>query len=321
MRYRPLGSTGLEVSEIGFGGWGIGRGFWKGGDDAESARALDQAAAAGVNLFDTALGYGGGHGERLVGALVKRYAGRLLVATKVPPLNRQWPARGHLAEAFPREHIVASLEASRRNLQQTTLDLVQLHVWHPDWLDDPQWHDVLMELREKEWLRFIGVSCNDHDPASVEALVRSGRIDAVQVIYNIFDPAAERRLFPLCSKHGVGILGRVALDEGGLTGQLDGDSTFPRGDWRSHYFTPPRLRQLEERVEALRVVSTQEQMTLPELALRFCLAAPAVSSVLVGMRQAAHVRANAGVSDGRTLTKQLLEQLRLHQWKRNFYAR
>jgi aryl-alcohol dehydrogenase-like predicted oxidoreductase len=322
MRTRPLGRTGMQVSEIGFGAWGIGGAQWIGARDEESRRALHRAIDLGVNLVDTALAYGNGHSERLVGRVAHERRETVYVATKVPPRNLVWPApRGvPVDENYPPDHVVRSAETSLRNLGTERIDLLQLHTWLDDYLDQDGWRDALLGLKRQGKVRAVGISVNDHDPGSALRAVESGLFDTVQVIYNVFDQTPEQRLLPLCREMGVGVLARVPFDEGGLTGTITPETTFPDGDWRHAYFAGDRKRQVWERNQRLRALLGAEAGTLPELALRFCLAHEAVSTVIPGMRRVESVEANVAVSDGRSLSPTLRAELRRHAWPRNFYA-
>ena len=312
------------VSEIGFGAWGIGKGMWIGAEDDESLRALRRAVERGVNFIDTALAYGPGHSERLVGRLVRERKETLYVATKVPPKNSTWPAaRGVPAsEVFPAAYVARCAEESLRNLGLDRIDLLQLHVWRDEFLDDETagWQDALRRLRESGRVRFVGISVNDHDPASAMRAVASGIFDTVQVIYNVFDQSPAAAFFPACRRHDVGVVARVPFDEGGLTGSITPETKFPSGDFRNQYFKGARRRQVWERAEALKKLLDAEAKTLAELALRFCLSQDAVSTVIPGMRRMASVDANTAVSDGRRLSPALLAKLEGHAWPRNFYA-
>lgn len=319
MQYRRLGRTGLEVSVIGFGAWGIGGAQWLGATDEESLRALHQAVDLGINFIDTALAYGDGHSEELVGRLLRERTERIYVATKVPPKNRIWPARGTLDEVFPPDYIADCAEQSLRNLQVDCIDLLQLHVWNPEWNNREDWYEALRRLQEQGKIAYFGVSINDHEPDGAVPLVESGRVDTVQVIYNIFDQSPEDRLFPACQARDVGVIARVPFDEGSLTGTIRPDTEFPPGDWRNEYFKGDRKRQVYERVRELEKLLGDEVKTLPELALRFCLHHPAVSSVIPGMRKVEHVAANAAVGDAPPLSSSLIQELRKHRWVRNFY--
>ena len=322
MRYRRLGRTGLEVSEIGYGAWGIGRSEWIGADDSASLAALERAIGAGVNFIDTALAYGEGHSERLVGRIASRRAETVHVATKVPPRTREWPGNpaSHASETFPGDHIRACTEQSLRNLGREALDLQQLHVWHDDWLEQGDWLETVQELRAEGKIRFFGVSVNDHDPGSALKLVRSGHVDTVQVIHNVFDQSPEDELYPLCTELDVGVIARVPFDEGGLTGAVTPDSEFPAGDFRAEYFRGDRRREVSERVDAIAADCGVPREEIAGIALRYVLSAPAVSSVIPGMRTIRNVERNTAVSDGSALPPEVVERLRAHRWERNFYA-
>lgn len=318
MEYRELGRTGLRVSEIAYGAWGIGGDAWIGATEDESVRALHRALELGVNLVDTARGYG--ESERIVGGVVK---GRddVHVATKIPPLNGRWPAPPGLspAETFPGDHIRASVETSLRTSGLDHFDVVQFHVWDDAWIGRGDWLETVDALKAEGKIRFFGISVNDHQPSNAVTLVRSGSVDTVQAIYNVFHQAPEEELLPACAESGVGVIVRVALDEGGLTGRIGPGSTFPDGDFRNGYFGGDRLAQVGEHVDALIADLGIERDDLPALALRFVLADPAVSTVAVGMRTVRNVERNAAVSDGVPLPADVRSALTRHQWERDFY--
>jgi aryl-alcohol dehydrogenase-like predicted oxidoreductase len=319
MNYRRLGRTGLEVSEIGYGAWGIGGSGWIGADDAESLRALDRAIDLGLTFIDTALGYGGGHSEELVGQTVRRRSETVHVSTKVPPKNREWPAsaRSHADETFPGEHIRDCTERSLRNLGLERVDVQQFHVWHDNWLEQGDWLETIEALKQEGKIGAFGVSINDHQPATALRLVRSGHVDTVQVIHNVFDQSPEDELFPATQEHDVGVIVRVPFDEGGLTGAITPDSEFPDGDFRNHYFGGDRKRQVAERVAAIVDDLGIEPGQIAETALRYVLSQPAVSTVIPGMRTTRNVERNMAVDGG--LPPDRVERLHAHRWDRDFY--
>ncbi|OKJ42610.1 aldo/keto reductase [Streptomyces sp. CB01580] len=321
MRCRALGRSGLSVSEIGYGAWGIGESAWVGATESESVRALHRAVELGVNFVDTARGYG--ESERIVGRVVRERSGdEVLVATKVPPKNQMWPAPEGVdpAETFPGEHIRESLETSLRVSGLDHFDVLQFHVWSDDWVGRGDWLETITTLKQEGKIRLFGVSVNDHRPDSALALVRSGAVDSVQVIYNVFDQAPADELLPACAEHGVGVIVRVPLDEGGLTGRITAGTTFPEGDWRGRYFRDDRPAQVERRVAAIAADLGVATDGIAECALRFVLSSPEVSTVIPGMRSVRNVERNTAVSDGRSLTAAQLAVLSRHRWQRNFYS-
>jgi len=322
MRYRRLGRAGFEVSEVAYGAWGVGGLQWLGGTDAEARRALQRSFSLGLNFIDTALAYGDGHSERLVGQVVRGAGGRVFVASKVPPKNDQWPARRGIGieQVFPYDYVIACTDQSLRNLGLEALDLQQLHVWNPEWFDRDDWRRAFRDLKESGKARAVGISINDHDPDSALELVRSGLVDAVQVIYNIFDQGPERQLLPVAQQMDVGVIARVPFDEGALTGTITEATVFDVDDFRTEYFAGDRKRQVAERVAALRRDLAGTPGTLPEIALRFCLSHPAVSTVIPGMRTVRHVESNLAVSDAGPLDAPTLAILRRHAWDKNFYG-
>jgi aryl-alcohol dehydrogenase-like predicted oxidoreductase len=321
MQYRKFGKSGLEVSEIGYGGWGIGGAMWQGATDAESIKALNQAVDLGVTFIDTALAYGKGHSEKLVGKIVRECKKQIYVATKIPPKNGEWPARPgvKLKEAFPFEYIIRKTDLSLSNLGRDTIDVQQFHVWNDEWTEEPEWQDAISTLKEQGKIRLFGVSINDHEPENALRLGATGLVDSFQVIYNIFDQTPEAKLFPFCIEKNIAVIVRVPFDEGALTGAITPSTTFPKGDWRNDYFKGDRKKQVAERIAKLSGSLGQEAHTLAELALRFTLSHPAVSTVIPGMRTVKNVDANCRVSDGRVLSKEMLQNLKEHRWDRNFY--
>jgi aryl-alcohol dehydrogenase-like predicted oxidoreductase len=321
MKYRPFGKTGINVSEIGYGAWGIGGAMWQGATDGESMKALHKAIDLGVNFVDTALVYGDGHSEGLVGRLVKERKERIYVATKVPPRNGEWPARKgvSLSEAFPYAYIIKKTEQSLKNLNLDFVDIQQFHVWDDGWTDQTEWSDAISKLKEEGKIRHFGVSINDHQPENALKLAATGKVDTFQVIYNIFDQSPEDKLFPFCQANQIGVIVRVPLDEGGLGGFITPETVFPAGDFRNDYFKGDRKQQIVDRVAKLMQISGSEARSIAELALRFTLSHPAVSTVIPGMRSMKNVEANCGLSDGRLLSGQLLSELKKHRWVRDFY--
>src|SRR5262250_828345 len=263
MKYRTLGRTGIEVSEIGYGAWGIGGVQWTGGDDEEAKRAMNLAIDQGLIFIDTALAYGDGHSERLVGEVARSLKDQIYIATKVPPKNREWPARDvPLRRVFTHDYIIMCTEQSLRNLGVETIDLQQLHVWHDNWADESEWIDALLKLREQGKVRYFGLSLNDYQPWNAIKALRQGHIDTVQVIYNIFEQAPEDELFPVCQELDIGVIARVPFDEGSLGGKMTLETRFPKGDWRAGYFGPENLPKTIRRVDQLKKILPQG-MTLP----------------------------------------------------------
>jgi aryl-alcohol dehydrogenase-like predicted oxidoreductase len=316
MRYRTLGRTGWQVSEIGYGMWGLAG--WTGSNDGESLDALERAVALGCTFFDTAWGYGAGHSERLLGRVVRAHPERsLVVATKLPPKNLTWPSRRGftLDECFPPDHIREYAEKSLANLDLPRIDLLQFHVWEDAWARDERWQRAMEDLKKAGIIHAVGVSVNRWEPENVLETLRAGQIDAVQVIYNVFDQAPEDELIPLCRELNVGVIARVPFDEGTLTGTLTKDSRWPQGDWRNTYFVAENLNASVDRAEALRPL-VPDGMTMPELALRWILQNPDISTVIPGMRKVSHVEANIATSDGTKLEPSLLQRLKSHRWDR-----
>ena len=316
MRYRTFGRSGWQVSDVGYGMWGMAG--WTGSEDEESHRALDRAIELGCNFFDTAWAYGDGHSERLLGEMLRRHKDKqLYFATKIPPRNRKWPAKSgyRLEDVFPPDHIREYTEKSLENIGVSSLDLQQFHVWTDEWADDPRWQKAVRSLKDEGLIKAVGISVNRFQPANVLRALDTGLIDAVQVVYNVLDQNPEDELFPACQEQNIAVIARVPFDEGSLTGTLTRDSRWPEGDFRNAYFTKENLEATLPRVAKLQEV-VPEGMTLPELALRHILQHPAVSTVIPGMRKPRHVEQNLAASDAPPLSQELMAELRRHRWNR-----
>jgi aryl-alcohol dehydrogenase-like predicted oxidoreductase len=323
MMNRRLGRTGWRISEIGYGAWQIGGAMWGAVAEEQAREAVVAALESGIDFFDTALAYGHGRSERVVGEVVRESGERerVRIATKVPPMDWQWPARAGapLHDVFPANWIRECAHRSMANLGGDPIDLLQLHVWTDAWTDDGEWYDALCALREEHVIRAFGVSVNDHDPASALRITRSGRIDTIQVIYNVFDQSPEGELFPAAQAADVGVIARVPLDEGSLGGTLSNDSVFAETDMRRSYFRGDRLGETVKRVERLRPLLEGNGQSMAQGALRFCLSPAAVSTVIAGSAVAAHIRENAKVSAAGPLGSRARLRLKSHAWPRNFY--
>ncbi|MVM38674.1 aldo/keto reductase [Spirosoma sp. HMF3257] len=316
MNYRTFGRTGWQVSEIGYGMWGLAG--WTGSDKQEVLRALQRSVELGCNFFDTAWAYADGVSEEILNQLLKNNPDkRLYAATKIPPKNRTWPSRPEftLDEVFPADYIVDYTEKSLKNLGVDTIDLMQFHVWEDAWANQDEWQEAITKLTQQGKVQAWGVSVNRWEPNNCLTTLRTGLIDAVQVIYNIFDQNPEDELFPLCREMNLGVIARVPFDEGTLTGTFTKETTFPADDWRSTYFVPENLNSSVDHADALRPL-IPAGMTMPEMALRFILSNPDVHTTIPGMRQIRNVEANTAVSDGAGLSPELLHELKGHRWDR-----
>ena len=325
MNYRTFGRTGWKVSEIGYGMWGMAS--WSNSEDQESLRSLQAAVDLGCNFYDTAFAYGEGRSEGLLGQTVRANEGtQLYTATKIPPKNLKWPAQAEftLDDCYPPEHIEEYIHRSLENAGLESFDLIQFHTWEDSWVDDDRWAMQIAELCGQGLVNAVGISINRWEPWNGVKAVKSGLIDSVQVIYNIFDQNPEDQLFPACREMNVAVIARVPFDEGTLTGTLSKDSSWPEGDWRNVYFVPENLLPSLERVEALKELlgewnqshAGEPPLTLPEMALRFILSNPDVSTIIPGMRKLSHVQSNIAASDLGPLPAELLVKLRKHRWVR-----
>ena len=322
MKYRDLGRTGLVVSEIGFGGWAIG-GSWGPQSEADSVKALHRALDLGVTLIDTAAGYGNGQSERIIGKVMKERGawGKVAVATKIPPSPGLWPPAPYdrADERYGEQYLRESLEERLANLGTDCVDILQLHTWSRAWNRDPYPLEVLQDLRDEGKLRFIGISTPEHDQNSFVQLIREGLLDVVQLIFNLFEQEPAAELLPAAAEAGVGVIARMPFDEGALTGKYTEGTTFAESDFRSRYFMGDRLKRVVREVGKVREDLEGTGVSLPEAALKFVLAHPAVSATIPGMRNPEQAQANCGVSDRPDLPEPLLLKLRRHNWRRAFW--
>jgi aryl-alcohol dehydrogenase-like predicted oxidoreductase len=316
MKYRRFGRTDWRISEIGYGMWGMAG--WTGSDDEESFHSLQLALDMGCNFFDTAWGYGAGRSEHLLGELVRANKGKkIYTATKMPPKNFEWPSRREysLNDCFPPDHIEEYVVKSLKNAGLESFDLMQFHTWEDSWLNDERGINKMTDLKSQGLFHAIGISMNRWEPWNGIRAVESDLIDSVQVIYNIFDQNPKDELFPACRTMDVGVIARVPFDEGSLTGKLTKESRWPKGDWRNTYFVPENLIPSVEHADALKPL-IPEGMTMPEMALRFILGEPTVSTIIPGMRKQSHVRSNLAASDAGHLPVSLMKELEKHRWDR-----
>ena len=316
MKYRKLGRTRFEVSEMAHGLWGMSG--WSGSSDQESLSALQLAVDLGCNFFDTAWAYGEGKSDSLLGEIMAGNSSkRLYAASKIPPANDKWPAlpQYKYGDVFSPEHVFKYADLIRKKLRVDTIDLLQFHVWDDSWTDNRDFRSTVEKLKDGGWIRSFGLSLNRWEPENGIKALRTGLVDAVQVIYNIFDQSPEDELFPACQELNIGVIARVPLDEGSLGGKMTVATRFPKDDWRSGYFGPENLEKTVKRVDELKEI-LPAGMTLPEMSLRFILSHPAVSTIIIGMRKPQHVRENIAASDAGPLDKTLLAELKKHRWDR-----
>lgn len=316
MQYRKFGRTGIEVSEIGYGMWGLAG--WTGAGQDEVDEALERSVELGCTFYDTAWGYGAGKSEEILGALLKRHAAKqLYAATKIPPKNFKWPSKADskLEDCFPSAHIIEYTEKSLKNLNVERIDLQQFHVWEDSWAKMDEWKEAVEKLKKEGKVKNFGISVNRWEPDNVLNTLKTGLIDTVQVIYNIFDQNPEDRLFPLCRELNIGVIARVPFDEGTLTGTLTKETVFPKDDWRSTYFVPENLNSSVDHADELKPL-VPSRMSMAQMALRFILCNDDVHTIIPGMRKVRNVEANIATSDGKKLEEALRLKLKDHRWDR-----
>ena len=321
MLMKQFAKSKYKISQLGFGCWGIGKSMWIGADDIESKKALHKAIDGGINFFDTALVYGNGHSEQLVGEVERECGEELFIATKIPSKKLEWPASDSstLKESFTKEYIIKKTEESLRNLKREYIDLMQFHVWNDKWTKSDDWKEAIHKLKKDGKVRFWGISINDHQPSNGIEAGKTGLIDCFQVIFNIFDQKPAEKLFPFCIENKISVLARVPFDEGALTGNIDPATEFPVGDFRNSYFRDKRKVDVKLRVDKIWNDVKSESTSMAEAALRYIISFEAVTSVIPGMRKEKNLLANLKSVEKGPLSQELLEQLKVHRWDKNFY--
>jgi aryl-alcohol dehydrogenase-like predicted oxidoreductase len=321
MELKNFNGSGKKVSLLGFGCWGIGKSEWKGAEDQESKKALIKAMEKGINFFDTALAYGKGHSEKLLGDAEKQFGKNIFIASKIPSKKWEWPAANNstLKESFPKEYIITKTEESLKNLKRDYIDLMQFHVWNDKWANDDEWKEAVNKLKEEGKVRYWGISINDHQPENGIETGKTGFINSFQVIFNIFEQRPINFLFPFSKKNNISVIARVPFDEGALTGNISHDTKFPVGDFRNDYFRGTRKIDVQERVEKIWSDVKDAVDSRAEAALRFAISFSAVTTVIPGMRSEKNLLANIKSVDKGALPSQLLDKLKIHKWNKNFY--
>ncbi len=318
MKYRNLGRTGYKISEIGHGLWGAGGSSWFGASDEEIREALQLSLDLGCNFFDSAYVYGAGKSDRFLGELISKNPGKEIYATsKIPPMTNKWPASSKetYEESYPMDHVLKYAETIRDSLKVETVDLLQFHTWDDSWMNNPELLKVVKRLKEDKLAGAVGISLNKWEANNGIKTLKTGLFDTVQVVYNIFEQAPQDHLFKICEDLNIGVIARVPLDEGSLTGKLTTDSKFSENDYRFKYFRKENLVPTLERVDNLREL-VPSGMTMSQFSLRFILSNPTVSTAIVGMRASKHVKENFDASDGQALPQATLNELYKHRWDR-----
>jgi len=327
MQYRKLGKTDLLISEIGYGTWQFANdsNCWVGSTKKESEQSLLYAIDNGLNFIDTARSYGDGLAEKWIGEIIqKRSDKKIIVASKILPKNWQWPARSgtNIQDVFPKKHIINQVNESLKELDIESLDIMMFHVWLDEWASEEEWKEVIQELTKAGKVKYWGISTNNHESTNCIKACETGLISVVETIFNIFYQEPIDTLLPFLKTNNIGLIARVPLDEGGLTGNINSNSKFPEGDFRNSYFSQDRLVELEKRINKLKRIidKSNEIKSLVEIALKFILHFDEVSTVIPGMRRLNHVKENISISMKSPLSEQLIKELLTHSWNRNFYG-
>jgi len=302
MHYRTLGRTGLQVSDVGFGAMTIGGEIFGATDDQESLRALHRALDLGMNFIDTADAYGRGHSEGLLAQVLKTRRNEVVLATKG---GNQFTVRQGVRNFDP-DYITSALENSLKRLQIETIDLYQLHNPSPEVMRKGEIFERLDRCKHEGKIRFYGVSLEKTTDGIVA--IETGKPDTLQVVYNILHQDPEEQLFPLAQQENIGIIARVPLERGVLSGRFKATNEFSQKDWRAGVFSEEGLRQVQAAVKKLDFLMKGDVPNLAQAALRFVLSHPAVSSVIPGIRTVKQVEDNLVIS-GKTLPPEDVKHL------------
>lgn len=320
MKYRLLGRTGLKVSEIGFGAWAIGS-HWGAQNISDSVEALHKSIDLGLNFIDTALGYGNGKSEQIISEVLKERKEEVTVATKIPPSDGPWPPSPYckVEDRYSEKYIRATVDTCRKNLDTDCIDILQLHTWTRAWNRNPKPLEILQKLKDEGIIKNIGISTPEHDQNSLIHLMKEGYLDTVQVIYNIFEQEPAAEFLPVAQENNVGVIVRVAYDEGILTGKYKADDLFPKDDFRSKYFEGDRMYRAVKRVDKIKEELKDISYNMPQAALKFVLAHPAVSTIITGIRNESQAVQNIKTSDLPEMEVELVNKLQQHSWLRSFW--
>lgn len=320
MKYRLLGRTGINVSEIGFGAWAIGS-HWGAQNISDSVEALHKSIDLGLNFIDTALGYGNGKSEQIISEVLKERKEEVIVATKIPPSDGPWPPSPYckMEDRYSEEYIRTTVDTCRKNLDTDCIDILQLHTWTRAWNSNPKPLEILQKLKAEGIIKNIGISTPEQDQNSLIQLMKDGYLDTVQVIYNIFEQEPAAEFLPVALKNNVGVIVRVAYDEGILTGKYKADDLFPKDDFRSKYFEGDRMYRAVKRVDKIKSELEGVGYNMPQAALKFVLAHPAVSTIITGIRNENQAMLNIATSDLSDMQDDLVIKLQKHNWLRSFW--
>ena len=320
MKYRILGRTGIKVSEIGFGAWAIGS-HWGTQHLTDSVEAIEKSIELGVNFIDTAQGYGNGKSEQIIAEVLKEHSEEVIVATKIPPADGPWPPSPYcdVEERYSEKYIRDSVDTCRKNLDTDCIDILQLHTWTRAWNRNPKPLDILHQMKSEGIIKHVGISTPEHDQNSLIYLMQQGYLDTIQLIFNIFEQEPAAELLPVALDCNVGVIVRVAFDEGILTGKYEREHLFPKDDFRSKYFEGDRLPRAASRVDSIKKDIEGSGFTMPQAALKFVLSHPAVSTIITGIRNEDQASMNIEVSEMADMSEELLEKLRKHTWLRGFW--
>ncbi|HYT28084.1 MAG TPA: aldo/keto reductase [Ktedonobacteraceae bacterium] len=313
-----LGGTGLVGSRIGIGTWAIGGG-WGPQPEARSLAALHQALDMGCLLIDTAALYGNGRAEHLIAQAFKERGSRVTTITKIYPQHYHWaPSPGTpITEIYPTTHIRTQVEASLRRLATDCLDAVLFQTWCPSWSEEMEWYETMRDLQRAGKIRAFGISVSDHRPEEANGVIAAGRVDLIEAPYSLLDQRAATRLFPLAQSYHVSIIARTPLASGALTGRWYAGMKFHRQDWRKRVFRGELFQQTLQRVARIQSLIDPTQ-PLAQLALRFCLSHPAVTTVIPGVRSAEQVEHNLMARESALLPQETLDKL-TQVWQQEMY--
>jgi aryl-alcohol dehydrogenase-like predicted oxidoreductase len=317
--YRTFGRLGWRIGEIGHGMWGMG-GQWKGSNDEEALLALQKSYELGCNYYDTAWIYGMGHSEILFKTALSQQQkeGKIYVGTKIPPKNMQFPGKAEylVSDVFTRDHIIEYANISLENLGVEKIDLLQLHVWDDSWAKDDGWKLAIQELKAQNLITGFGISINKWEPNNILEALQTDLVDAVQVVYNIFEQGPEDVLLPECVKRNIAVIARVVFDEGSLAGNITKDTKFEIGDWRAKFYSEKMIEESLKRIDKLNEIKPTD-IELYEMALKYVLHNDAVSTAILGMRKVENVVNNFAVSNGVKMSEDLYAKLKPMRWNRS----
>lgn len=308
MQYKKINNSEALVSQLGLGTWQFSGDSWGDISREECFSVIKSALDCGITYFDTALEYGNGRSEIILGEALRTNR-EVIISTKIPPKNGEWAPGPNkpINDYFPSDWIVNCCETSLRNLKREYIDILFLHTWSASWFQEVEWFETMENLRRQGKIRSIGISVSDLRADEANFHLEKKRVDVIQVVYNIFEQEPEFTLFPLCEKYEVPVIARCPFSSGVLSGNWNENMQFANNDWRRKWTPKTWLAEQIAMAEYIKPIAQKCKLHISELAILFALQNPAITSVIFGSKKPLHVYQNTTVLDNVIPSEIILE--------------